>query len=191
MVWKEIMFGFAVAGFIAVFCAAVVLERAIPDLGRGRATVEPFLTVVENALAAPVVAFFTFIGSMGNVPLAALLWSKGASFGGVMAFLGADLVAATVVWVHAKYHGWALCPVRVCALVHLHGGGRDYGPIPVRVCRPDPAAAPWHPGDGEFCTRPHLLSEHRLPRSRGSPAVASLKGVGGQKAERTQVHAHA
>jgi uncharacterized membrane protein YraQ (UPF0718 family) len=51
-------------------------------------------------------AFFTFIGSMGNVPLAAMLWSKGASFGGVMAFLGADLVAATVVWVHAKYYGW-------------------------------------------------------------------------------------
>ena len=51
-------------------------------------------------------AFFTFIGSMGNVPLAAMLWSKQASFGGVMAFLGADLVAATVIWVHAKYYGW-------------------------------------------------------------------------------------
>ena len=65
-----------------------------------------FFTVLENALVAPVVAFFTFIGSMGNVPLAAMLWSKGASFGAVMSFLGADLVAATVVWVHAKYYGW-------------------------------------------------------------------------------------
>lgn len=62
--------------------------------------------MVENALVAPVVAFFTFIGSMGNVPLAAMLWSRDASFGGVMSFLGADLVAATVVWVHAKYYGW-------------------------------------------------------------------------------------
>ena len=43
---------------------------------------------------------------MGNVPLAAMLWSKGASFGGVINFLGADLVAATVIWVHAKYYGW-------------------------------------------------------------------------------------
>ena len=62
--------------------------------------------MLENALVAPVVAFFTFIGSMGNVPLAAMLWSRNASFGGVMAFLGADLVAATVIWVHAKYYGW-------------------------------------------------------------------------------------
>lgn len=65
-----------------------------------------FLTVVENALVAPFVAFFTFIGSMGNIPLAAMLWSKNASFGGVMSFLGADLVAATVIWVHVKYYGW-------------------------------------------------------------------------------------
>jgi hypothetical protein len=62
--------------------------------------------VLENAAVAPVVAFFTFIGSMGNVPLAAMLWSKNASFGGVMAFLGADLVAATVIYLHAKYYGW-------------------------------------------------------------------------------------
>ncbi|MXP66172.1 transporter, partial [Roseomonas sp. M0104] len=65
-----------------------------------------FLVVLENALVAPVVAFFTFIGSMGNVPLAAMLWSREASLGGVMSFLGADLVAATVVWVHVKYYGW-------------------------------------------------------------------------------------
>jgi hypothetical protein len=35
-----------------------------------------------------------------------MLWSKQVSFGGVMSFLGADLVAATVVWIHAKYYGW-------------------------------------------------------------------------------------
>jgi uncharacterized membrane protein YraQ (UPF0718 family) len=62
--------------------------------------------VLENALVAPLVAFCTFIGSMGNVPLAAMLWSKGAAFGGIMSFLGADLVAASVIWVHAKYYGW-------------------------------------------------------------------------------------
>ena len=39
---------------------------------------------------------------MRNIPLAAILWARDASFGGVMAFLGADLVAATVVWIHIK-----------------------------------------------------------------------------------------
>jgi hypothetical protein len=65
-----------------------------------------FPAVFENAALAPVVAFFTFIDSMGNVPLAAMLWTKNASLGGVMSFLGADLVAATVIYIHAKYYGW-------------------------------------------------------------------------------------
>ncbi|MBW3563668.1 MAG: permease [Acidobacteria bacterium] len=101
MVWKEILFGFTIAGFISVyipqsFWNAIFLSEGEPS----------FFVVLENALVAPVVAFFTFIGSMGNVPLAAMLWSKQTSFGGVMSFLGADLVAATVVWIHVKYYGW-------------------------------------------------------------------------------------
>ncbi len=103
MAYKEILFGFTVAGFIAVFVPESFWNALFLHSGEGTASL---LTVLENALVAPVIALFTFIGSMGNVPLAALLWSQGASFGGVMAFLGADLVAATVVWIHAKYYGW-------------------------------------------------------------------------------------
>jgi uncharacterized protein len=107
MVWKEILLGFTIAGFIAVFVPQSFWS-AIFLVSEGGAEASPgFFTVVENALVAPVVAFFTFIGSMGNVPLAAMLWSREASFGGVVSFLGADLVAATVIWVHAKYYGWA------------------------------------------------------------------------------------
>lgn len=107
MVWKELLFGFTIAGFISVFVPQSFWNTIflISDDG-GPATNPGFLTVLENALVAPLVAFFTFIGSMGNIPLAAMLWSRGASFGGVMSFLGADLVAATVIWVHAKYYGW-------------------------------------------------------------------------------------
>lgn len=106
MVWKEILFGFGVAGFIAVFVPQAFWNALFLIDGAEGAGNPSFLVVVENALVAPVVAFFTFIGSMGNVPLAAMLWSRNASFGGVMAFLGADLVAATVIWIHAKYYGW-------------------------------------------------------------------------------------
>jgi uncharacterized protein len=103
MVYKEILFGFMVAGFISVF----VPQSFWNALFWGAGSEAPaLLAVIENALVAPVVAFFTFIGSMGNVPLAAALWSKDASFGGVMAFLGADLVAATVLYIQAKYYGW-------------------------------------------------------------------------------------
>lgn len=102
MVWKELLFGFTVAGFIATFVPESFWDALL--LGGGNRP--SFLVVFENALVAPVIAFFTFIGSMGNVPLAAMLWAKGASFGGVMSFLGADLVSATVIWIHAKYYGW-------------------------------------------------------------------------------------
>lgn len=103
MVWKEILFGFTVAGFLTVFVPQS-FWNALFLTGGGESP--SFLVVVENALVAPVVAFFTFIGSMGNVPLAAMLWSRDVSFGGVMSFLGADLLAATVIWIHAKYYGW-------------------------------------------------------------------------------------
>lgn len=104
MVYKEILFGFTVAGFISVFVPQSFWNAIFMVSGDNS---DPgFLTVLANAAMAPVVAFFTFIGSMGNVPLAAMLWSKNVSFGGVMSFLGADLVAATVIYVHAKYYGW-------------------------------------------------------------------------------------
>jgi len=105
MVWKEILFGFTIAGFISVFVPQAFWNALF--LIDGGSSASPSLPVVlQNAAVAPFVAFFTFIGSMGNVPLAAMLWSRHASFGGVMAFLGADLVAATVIWVHVKYYGW-------------------------------------------------------------------------------------
>jgi uncharacterized protein len=106
MVWKEILFGFTVAGFISVYVPQEFWNALFLVSGDNAAQSPAFFVVVKNAVVAPMVAFFTFIGSMGNVPLASMLWSKGASFGGVMSFLGADLVAATVVWVHAKYYGW-------------------------------------------------------------------------------------
>jgi hypothetical protein len=103
MVYKEILFGFTVAGFIAVFVPQWFWNGLFLEAG---ADAPSALAVLQNAAVAPIVAFFTFIGSMGNVPLAAMLWSKNAAFGGVMSFLGADLVAATVVWIHVKYYGW-------------------------------------------------------------------------------------
>ena len=78
MAYKEILFGFTLAGFITVFVPQSVWNHLFLISGNaGSNAAQPGLFIVlENALIAPVVAFFTFIGSMGNVPLAALLWSK-------------------------------------------------------------------------------------------------------------------
>lgn len=103
MAYKEILFGFTIAVFISVFVPTSFWNTLFLQSGQDAPSL---FAILENALIAPIIAFFTFIGSMGNVPLAALLWSKNASFASVMSFLGADLVAATVVYLQAKYYGW-------------------------------------------------------------------------------------
>lgn len=103
MAYKEILFGFIIAGFISVFVPKSFWNSLFLHTGSNAPS---FFVVLENAAIAPIIAFFTFIGSMGNVPLAAMLWGNNASFGGVMSFLGADLVAATVIYLQAKYYGW-------------------------------------------------------------------------------------
>jgi hypothetical protein len=60
------------------------------------------------ARSCPVAAFFTFIGSMGNIPLAALLYGHVVSFAGVMAFIFSDLVVLPVLRINAVYYGWKM-----------------------------------------------------------------------------------
>ncbi|WGV27325.1 permease [Halotia branconii] len=135
MAYKEILFGFTVAGFISVFVPQSFWDSLFLHTGNNSPS---FLVVLENAAIAPIIAFFTFIGSMGNVPLAAMLWSKNASFGGVMSFLGADLVAATVVYLQAKYYGWKyaaylsglLYVCMVAAGITVHGIFAFFGILP-------------------------------------------------------------
>jgi uncharacterized membrane protein YraQ (UPF0718 family) len=56
----------------------------------------------------PIAAFFTFIGSMGNIPLAAVLFENGVSFAGIMAFIFSDLVVLPVLRIQAQYYGWRM-----------------------------------------------------------------------------------
>jgi uncharacterized protein len=56
-------------------------------------------------LVGPVVAVLSFVCSVGNVPLAAVLWNGGISFGGVVAFLFADLIVLPILDIYRKYYG--------------------------------------------------------------------------------------
>jgi uncharacterized membrane protein YraQ (UPF0718 family) len=60
---------------------------------------------VWGPLIGPVVAVVTFVCSIGNVPLAAVLWNGGISFGGVTAFIFADLIIVPLLLIYAKYYG--------------------------------------------------------------------------------------
>jgi uncharacterized protein len=86
-IWKDIAGGLLFAGILAVF---------VPKEGWQAffLTSHPKLTTFWSPLVGPVVAVLSFVCSVGNVPLAAVLWNGGSSFGGVLAFIYADLIVA-------------------------------------------------------------------------------------------------
>ena len=102
MLYKDLLIGFVVGGFLAAFVPdawwkAMFLQDA-----------SPWIKVPFDALIGPVVACLTFVCSIGNVPLAAVLWAGGASFGGVLAFLYADLLVLPLLDVYRRYFGWRM-----------------------------------------------------------------------------------
>jgi uncharacterized membrane protein YraQ (UPF0718 family) len=102
MVWQEILIGFTIAGLVAT----LVPDAFWQQLFLTNASELPrYLVILENILIAPLVAAFTFIGSMGNIPLATVLSSKGVAFAGVMGFIYSDLIVPPLVMVNRKYYG--------------------------------------------------------------------------------------
>jgi len=105
MVWKDVTVGFTVAGAIAAFVPRSFFETLF--VGSGSES-PAFWEVLVQTLVGPVAAFFTFIGSMGNIPLAAVLFSNGVTFAGIVAFIFSDLVVFPVLRVQTKYYGWKM-----------------------------------------------------------------------------------
>ncbi|HZT67541.1 MAG TPA: permease [Acidimicrobiales bacterium] len=101
MLRREMVIGYAVAGFLAVLVPNSVWHTVFLS-GHG------WGTSVENVLVGPVIAFLSFVCSIGNVPMAAALWKGGISFGGVISFIFADLVAAPLVLIYRRYYGGQL-----------------------------------------------------------------------------------
>jgi uncharacterized membrane protein YraQ (UPF0718 family)/YHS domain-containing protein len=111
MLWKEITIGFVLAGFIGQlpnsFFNALFLNGAPAGV-----------KLIENAIVGPIIAVVSFVCSVGNVPLAAVLWSGGISFAGVIAFIFADLIVIPIILIYRKYYGKAFT-VRIVALMFV------------------------------------------------------------------------
>ncbi len=108
MLRKELFIGFFVAGFLAI----AVPNSAWQSLfitGHG------FASSLENVVVGPLLAIISFVCSVGNVPLAAALWTGGISFGGVVAFVFADLITLPLLLIYRKYYGTRLT-VRLLAV---------------------------------------------------------------------------
>ena len=98
MLRKELVIGFIVAG-LAGTVVPFSFWQSLFISNHG------FLSAVENAIIGPFLAFISFVCSVGNVPLAAALWHAGITFGGVIAFIFADLLAFPLVMIYRKYYG--------------------------------------------------------------------------------------
>src|SRR2546428_3568516 len=98
-VWIDIVVGLLIAGALAAwvpdsFWRAFFLSN------------NPTLAKIEGPLVGPLVAMVSFVCSVGNVPLAAVLWRGGISFGGVVSFIFADLIILPILDIYRKYYGW-------------------------------------------------------------------------------------
>jgi uncharacterized membrane protein YraQ (UPF0718 family)/YHS domain-containing protein len=111
MLWKEILTGFVLAGFVAQlgngFFNGLFLHHS-----------SGLIQAVWGSLVGPVIAVLSFVCSVGNVPLAAVLWSGGISFAGVMAFIFADLIVLPIIAIYRKYYGTAFA-LRITVLMFV------------------------------------------------------------------------
>src|SRR6202140_360305 len=104
-VWKDIAGGLLIAGALAAWVP--------PDFWKTFfLTSHPVAATLWGPIVGPLVAIFSFVCSVGNIPLAAVLWNGGISFGGVIAFIYADLIILPIIDIYRKYYGW-----KVAALI--------------------------------------------------------------------------
>jgi uncharacterized membrane protein YraQ (UPF0718 family) len=97
-VWADIVLGLLISGALAAwvpqaFWTALFISN------------DPVWSKIVGPLVGPAVAVLSFVCSIGNVPLAAVLWNGGISFGGVVAFLFADLIILPILNIYRKYYG--------------------------------------------------------------------------------------
>ena len=100
-VWKDIAGGLLLAGALAAWVP--------PDFWKTFfLTSHPVAATLWGPIVGPLVAIFSFVCSVGNIPLAAVLWNGGISFGGVIAFIYADLIIFPIIDIYRKYYGWKM-----------------------------------------------------------------------------------
>jgi hypothetical protein len=100
-IWVDIFGGLLIAGALAAW---------VPDSWWQSLFLEHHETLAKfwGPLIGPLVAILSFVCSIGNVPLAAVLWNGGISFGGVLAFIFADLIVLPILDIYRKYYGWRM-----------------------------------------------------------------------------------
>jgi uncharacterized membrane protein YraQ (UPF0718 family) len=98
-VWKDIAGGLLIAGALAAWVPKDFWKEFF-------LVSHPIAATFWGPIVGPLVAVISFVCSVGNIPLAAVLWNGGISFGGVIAFIYADLLVLPIINIYRKYYGW-------------------------------------------------------------------------------------
>jgi uncharacterized membrane protein YraQ (UPF0718 family) len=96
--WQDLLLGFLIAGALAAWVPESFWQAFF-------LTGHPTLAFFWGPIIGPVISMLSFVCSVGNVPLAAVLWNGGISFGGVISFIFADLIILPIVNIHRRYYG--------------------------------------------------------------------------------------
>ena len=99
--WLDIGLGLLIAGALSAWVPKHFWQAFF-------FTGHPLLAKLWGPLIGPAVGVISFVCSVGNVPLAAVLWNGGISFGGVISFLFADLIVFPILDIYRKYYGWKM-----------------------------------------------------------------------------------
>jgi hypothetical protein len=105
-VWKDIAGGLLIAGALAAWVPRDFWKTFF-------LTSHPIVATLWGPVVGPLVAVLSFVCSVGNIPLAAVLWNGGISFSGVIAFIYADLIVLPIIDIYRKYYGWKMTGVIV------------------------------------------------------------------------------
>src|SRR2546421_9894211 len=97
-IWVDLAGGFLIAGAVAAWIPNTFWSAFF-------LTGHPLLAEIWGPLIGPVISMLSFVCSIGNVPLAAVLWGSGISFGGVISFIFADLLIPPILNIYRKYYG--------------------------------------------------------------------------------------
>ena len=97
-IWKDLVAGLLIAGAIGAWVPDAFWQHLF-------LTDDPAAGALCGPLIGPLVAVISFVCSIGNVPLAVVLWTGGISFGGVVAFIFADLIILPILNIYRRYYG--------------------------------------------------------------------------------------
>src|SRR3989449_5853483 len=100
-IWIDIVGGLLIAGALAAWVPESWWQSVFFES-------HPTFAKFWGPLIGPFIAIISFVCSIGNVPLAAVLWNGGISFGGVLAFIFADLIVLPILDIYRKYYGWRM-----------------------------------------------------------------------------------